>query len=138
MKKQLILLAVLLMILGGCQNKKEKEKVIENNGMIEIREDMPVKVTYSRQWIYAAEKVSSDPELIMTLLEQIRDIKLGDPSDISVMDYTDVVIFEYEDGEKVSYRFEADIYVKSSKERYACTGGLEYLRATLDYMLNQK
>ena len=138
MKKQLILLAVLLIILGGCQKKKEKEKVIENNGMIEIREDMPVKVTYSRQWIYAAEKVSSDPELIMKLLEEIRDIKLGDPSDISVMDYTDVVIFEYEDGEKVSYRFEADIYVKNSKERYVCTGGLEYLRATLDYMIKQK
>ena len=46
--------------------------------------------------------------------------------------------FEYEDGEKRSYKFEADIYVKQEKERYVVTDGLQYLRATLDYMVEQK
>ncbi|MBQ1566589.1 MAG: hypothetical protein IIZ80_01710 [Erysipelotrichaceae bacterium] len=137
MKKQLLVLMMLL-LLGGCRRRSEKEKVIENNGMLEIREDMPVKAVYSRQWIYAAEKESSDPELIMKLLQQIRDIKLGGPANISVMDYTDIIIFEYEDGEKMSYRFEADVYVKNSEERYAVIDGLQYLRETLDYMINQK
>ncbi|MBR3250430.1 MAG: hypothetical protein IKF80_01850 [Erysipelotrichaceae bacterium] len=138
MKKQLILLTMLLWMLCGCQKKKETEKVIENNGMLEIREDMPIKVTYSRQWIYAAQKESSDPELIMKLLQEIRDIKIGETTNVGVMDYTDIVIFEYEDGEKMSYRFEADVYVKNSEERYAVIDGLQYLRETLDYMISQK
>lgn len=106
--------------------------------MLEIREDMPIKVTYSRQWIYAAQKESSDPELIMKLLQEIRDIKIGETTNVGVMDYTDIVIFEYEDGEKMSYRFEADVYVKNSEERYAVIDGLQYLRETLDYMISQK
>lgn len=138
MKKQLILLTMLLWMLCGCQKKNETEKVIENNGMLEIREDMPIKVTYSRQWIYAAQKESSDPELIMKLLQEIRDIKIGETTNVGVMDYTDIVIFEYEDGEKMSYRFEADVYVKNSEERYAVIDGLQYLRETLDYMISQK
>ena len=138
MKKCIVLLAVLLAVLSGCQKKKEPETVIENNGMIEIREDMPVKVTYHRMWIYGLDKESTDPELIMQLLKQIRDIKLGESTNMGVMDYTDIIIFEYEDGEKRSYKFESDIYVKQEKERYVVTDGLQYLRATLDYMVEQK
>ena len=139
MKKLIILFSILLVVICGCQQKeKEKEKVIENNGMLEIREDMPLKVIYQRRWIYGADKESSDPELILLLLQQIRDIKIGESTTMGVTDYTDIVIFEYEDGERMSYKFEADIYVKQEKERYIVTDGLQNLRATLEYMLKQK
>ena len=139
MKKLIILFSILLVAICGCQQKeKEKEKVIENNGMLEIREDMPLKVIYQRRWIYGADKESSDPELILLLLQQIRDIKIGESTTMGVTDYTDIVIFEYEDGERMSYKFEADIYVKQEKERYIVTDGLQNFRATLEYMLKQK
>ena len=125
---------ILLIVLAGCTQKKEK--VIENSGMIEVREDMPVKAKYRRLWIYALEVETEDPDTILELLEEIRDLKLGESTKMSMTDNTNQIIFEYEDGTSMHYEFEGNIYIKNSSERYIVTGGLDQLGYTLEQLVS--
>lgn len=132
--KRYMIAVILLIVLAGCTQKKEK--VIENNGMIEVREDMPVKAKYRRLWIYALEVETEDPDTILELLEEIRDLKLGESTKMSMTDNTNQIIFEYEDGTSMHYEFEGNIYIKNSSERYIVTGGLDQLGYTLEQLVS--
>ncbi|MBP5279478.1 MAG: hypothetical protein J6Z03_03260 [Erysipelotrichaceae bacterium] len=132
--KRYMIAVILLIVLAGCTQKKEK--VIENSGMIEVREDMPVKAKYRRLWIYALEVETEDPDTILELLEEIRDLKLGESTKMSMTDNTNQIIFEYEDGTSMHYEFEGNIYIKNSSERYIVTGGLDQLGYTLEQLVS--
>ncbi|MBO7677232.1 MAG: hypothetical protein J6S49_06935 [Erysipelotrichaceae bacterium] len=132
--KRYMIAVILLIVLTGCTQKKEK--VIENSGMIEVREDMPVKAKYLRLWIYALEVETEDPDTILELLEEIRDLKLGESTKMSMTDNTNQIIFEYEDGTSMHYEFEGNIYIKNSSERYIVTGGLDQLGYTLEQLVS--
>ena len=132
--KRYMIAVILLIVLAGCTQKKEK--VIENSGMIEVREDMPVKAKYRRLWIYALEVETEDPDTILELLEEIRDLKLGESTKMSMTDNTNQIIFEYEDGTSMHYEFEGNIYIKNSSERYIVTDGLDQLGYTLEQLVS--
>ena len=132
--KRYMIAVILLIVLAGCTQKKEK--VIENSGMIEVREDMPVKAKYRRLWIYALEVETEDPDTILELLEEIRDLKLGESTKMSMTDNTNQIIFEYEDGTTMHYEFEGNIYIRSSSERYIVTDGLDQLGYTLEQLVS--
>ena len=129
-KVLLIVLMISTLVLFSCKGKEET--------MIETDNKMPIKVLYRRMWEYGLNVESDDQQIISELLDKISKIKLGEKVNMAVDDYTDLIIFEYQDGTKKMYHFEADIYVEDDDNRYLVVSGLEDVRNILNSMVEGK
>ncbi len=100
------------------------------------REDLPVAVRYDRHWMYGAVAESEDPELIASLVDAIRKIRLGAVSEYVTEDYTDFVTFTFADGSTVQLEFEAqNAVLPDGTRREVEGGGLRLLRSLLNDMM---
>ena len=126
MKKIMIMLAVLL--LCGCAVRKEE-------GKMEIREDIPVKVEYYRMWEYSAYGESEDQEYIQSIVDALKGLSVGEQTDIAVDDFGDNITLIYADGKKETYSFEAEYIVLEDGKRAKVTGNLSYLRSLLSKLI---
>lgn len=99
---------------------------------------MPVKVEYARMWEYSASGSSEDAAYIEALVDAIKRVKVGEPTDMATEDYTDVVLFTFE-GEKDPLRleFENQCWVKDQKTRYEVEG-LRDVRQLLDQLIDEE
>ncbi|MCR5094372.1 MAG: hypothetical protein K6B72_10410 [Lachnospiraceae bacterium] len=131
--------------------KKNKEKTEDNKsegdtdsakksaGIPEIwtATEMPVHLDYARMWEYGAYGETDDPELIAEAVDAIRAIRIGEPTDMCVDDYSDYLTFTFEDGSEVSLSFEEHIWVVDRETRYR-VDGLKNLRAILDPLIGEE
>ena len=60
--------------------------------------EQPVKVRYDRMWEYSDSAESSDPAVISALVDAVKALEVGEPTDTVIDDYTDVVTFFFPDG----------------------------------------
>lgn len=99
--------------------------------MIEVKdEQLPVKVMYHQMWETYTYAESTDPELIRTLLNELKDVKIGNETKMGYDDFGDSIVFEYSDGTQTKYYFEDNIYVMEDGSRYEVEG-LDPVRDTL-------
>lgn len=136
MKKYLLtILSFILTIslLAGCAGKTPTD----DGKSIEVKEDIPVKLEYSRYWEYGAFGESEDPEYIKQVLKCISALEIGEETNQGAEDFTDILVFTYADGSTVTYEFEADWIVNEDGTRNMITGGdLSGLRTLLSEMLD--
>ena len=100
-------------------------------------EEQPVRVRYDRMWIYSDYAESSDPAMIQALVDTVKALEVGDPTDMAVDDYTDVVTFFFPDDGMLRLEFEENIWVTGDGRRYHVEG-LFHVRRLLDEMLEEQ
>ena len=88
--------------------KKEEKKV-------ELPDQMPVKVTYGRRWMYGANYETEDEEIISALVKELNNIVIGEEVNYEVTDFTDLIWLYYDDGESKFFEFEEYNYVVDNK-----------------------
>ena len=100
-------------------------------------ERTPVKLRYDRMWMYSDYAETEDPELIGAVVEAVKALEVGAPSQMSVEDYTDILTFTFEDGTEFRLEFEENMWVAGEREHYE-VDGLKRLRSILDVMIEEK
>lgn len=100
-------------------------------------EGTPVKLRYDRMWMYSDYAETEDPELIGAVVEAVKALEVGAPSQMSVEDYTDILTFTFEDGTEFRLEFEENMWVAGEREHYE-VDGLKRLRGILDVMIEEK
>ena len=98
--------------------------------------EMPVKLQYDRMWIYGAYAETEDASMIADIVAAVNALKVGEPSDVFVTDYTDILTFTFADGTTLRLEFEEYNWVKNDRERYH-VDGLSPLRSLLDNLLEE-
>ncbi len=96
--------------------------------------DDPVSIRYDRLWFYGDEVETSDPEQIAAIVDAVRALSVGGPTEVCVEDYTDILTFTFADGTVSRLEFEDQIWVKDKDARYEVKG-LGRLRDVLDELL---
>lgn len=97
----------------------------------------PVKVEYDRMWVYSARGESEDPELLAELTAALQSLKVGEPSELYVTDYTDVLTFTFPGGEQYRLEFEEQQWVTAGDKRFTVEG-LDRVRSILDTLLGEE
>lgn len=97
-------------------------------------EEQPVSVRYDRLWEYSDNVESTDPVLIAEIVDAIRALEVGAPTEMAVDDYTDILTFTFRDGSTVRLEFEEQNWVTQSGERYQVEG-LSRLRNVLEDLM---
>lgn len=127
--KKMLLVAMAVAIMGACAGTQEKT--------IETRDDMPMKLAYQRMWEYSAYGECEDPAFIQTVLETIKQLKIGEETQMAAEDYADVIDFIYADGSRERYEFEAGWIVMDDGKRYEVIGSLSALRKLLGALVEE-
>lgn len=99
--------------------------------------EMPVHLRYDRMWGYGAFGETDDPELIAEAVDAIRAIRIIEPTDMSVDDYSDYLNFTFADGSETRLVFEEQIWVVDGEQRYRVEG-LKTLRSILDPLIEEE
>ena len=99
--------------------------------------EMPVRLRYDRMWEYSDDAETSDPRMIAEIVEAIKELKVGESTDIAVDDYTDILTFTCPDGGMVRLEFEEQNWVAADNTRYQVEG-LSNLRSILEEMMNEE
>ncbi len=99
--------------------------------------EMPVHLRYDRMWGYGAFGETDDPELIAEAVDAIRAIRIIEPTDMSVDDYSDYLNFTFADGSETRLVFEEQIWVVDREQRYRVEG-LKTLRSILDPLIEEE
>ena len=76
-----------------------KSSTTENNDKdIKVwdHSEMPVSLEYDRMWEYSSSADTKDPELISDIVGAIKQLSVGDETEIMTTDLTDVLNFEFE------------------------------------------
>ena len=94
----------------------------------------PVSIRYDRLWLYGDEFETNDPEQIAEIVDALRALSVGGPTEVCVEDYTDILTFTFTDGTVSRLEFEDQIWVKDKDARYEVSG-LGVLRGVLDELL---
>ena len=97
-------------------------------------EEQPVSVRYDRLWAYSDNAESTDPVMIAEIVDAIRALEVGAPTDIVVDDYTDILTFSFRDGSTLRLEFEEQNWVTQTGERYQVEG-LPRLRNVLEDLM---
>ena len=129
MKK--IILILMVLILWGCTAKEKENRM-------EVRDDVPVKLEYSRLWGYSAYGESEDQELIGNVVEALKALSIGEKSDIAVEDYGDIITLIYADGSRETYSFEAEYIVLDDGKRAVVNGDLDRVRSLLNVLVEEE
>ena len=99
--------------------------------------EQPVKVRYDRMWEYSDYTESSDPAVITALVDAVKALEVGEPTDTVIDDYTDVVTFFFPDGGMLRLEFEEENWVTSDGTRYHADG-VFYVQRLLDELLEEQ
>lgn len=129
---KLLSAACVLFLIIGCSAPQE---TVNDPTRLTIPEGMPVKVEYQRMWIYSAAGQSDDAEYISRLMTALKDIRVGEETDMAAEDYTDIIICTYADNRTVRYEFEADWIVNDDGSRNEIVSGLSEVRKILDELI---
>lgn len=140
MRKWLIMMMALL-LLAGCSAPKADSAAPAGSApaaaakdetpTVWTKDEMPVKIDYTRMWEYGAAAQSDDPAVIAELVSAIQALKVGEKSEWVTDDYTDVLTFTFADGDTLRLEFENQCWVTGNGERYEVEG-LGRVRAVLD------
>ncbi|MCR5369231.1 MAG: hypothetical protein K6E83_00800 [Clostridium sp.] len=120
----------------AAQTEAQTEAPSEGNGIWTAAE-MPVSLHYDRMWEYCAVAESTDEELISEIIESIKMLEVGEPTNMAVDDFTDRLTFTFADGSQACVEFEADFWVTDDQERYEVKG-LGKLRGLLDELMEEQ
>ena len=99
--------------------------------------EMPVRLRYDRMWEYSDYAETSDPGMIAEIVDACKALKVGEPTDMAVDDYTDILTFTFQDGGMARLEFEEQNWVAADNTRYQVEG-LSYLRSILEEMMNEE
>ena len=99
--------------------------------------EQPVSIRYDRMWEYSDFAESNDPTLIAEIVDAIRSLTVGEPTDMAVEDYTDLLTFVFPDGSTLRLEFEEQNWVTDDHVRYHVEG-LSKLRSLLDILMTEK
>ena len=99
--------------------------------------EQPVSIRYDRMWEYSDYAESKDPALIAEIVDAIRGLTVGEPTDYAVEDYTDLLTFAFPDGLTCRLEFEEQNWVTDDHARYHVEG-LQRLRSLLDILMTEK
>ena len=99
--------------------------------------EQPVSIRYDRMWEYSDYAESKDPALIAEIVDAIRGLTVGEPTDYAVEDYTDLLTFAFPDGSTCRLEFEEQNWVTDDHARYHVEG-LQRLRSLLDILMTEK
>ena len=105
--------------------------------MIWTVSDQPVSIRYDRMWEYGDYAESSDSTLIAAIVDAIRGLTVGEPTNMAVEDYTDLLTFVFPDGSTLRLEFEEQNWVTDDHVRYHIEG-LSKLRSLLDILMTEK
>ncbi len=96
--------------------------------------ETPVKLRYDRLWEYSAAAETEDAAVIADIVAALESIRVGQPSEWMVTDYTDVLCFTFADGHSLRLEFEGECWVSEDGKRYEAEG-LDTLRSRLDGLM---
>ena len=99
--------------------------------------EMPVRVRYDRMWIYSACVESDDPIMIAALVDAVKNLSVGAPTQMAVEDYTDILTFTFAGESSIRLTFEEQNWIKEENERYQVEG-LSLVRLLLDEMIEKQ
>lgn len=99
--------------------------------------EQPVSIRYDRMWEYSDYAESNDPALIAEIVDAIRGLTVGEPTDYAVEDYTDLLTFVFPDSSTCRLEFEEQNWVADDHARYHVEG-LQTLRSLLDILMTEK
>ena len=134
MKKRIAVFAIMAgLTIYGCSNQTS---VSLTTTPVEIKEEMPVKIHYSRQWEYSLEAETEDLEAIKDIVEAIRLVEIGSETQMVTMDYTDIIRLIYADGSEEVFEFEENNIVIDEK-RYEATG-IRIVREQLEKIVDEE
>ena len=100
-------------------------------------DEMPVHIRYDRMYLDSATLEIADPSRIAEIVDVIRSLKVGKPTDVTVDDYTDILTLTFEDGGMIVLEFEENNWVRPSGEKYEVEG-LYRLRSLLEETMNER
>jgi len=132
MKKKIIIAALSVSLTMFTYNCMAAEAETTDNGLW-TEEDIPVSVRYDRLDESYVSAESEDPEQIASLIDAIKELKVGELNDMETLDQGDYLTFVFEDGREVYLEFEGDNLIMEDNERYSVEG-LEKLHTIFNEM----
>ena len=99
--------------------------------------EMPVRIRYDRMWEYSDYAEISDSERIAEIVDAVKSLKVGEPTDMAVDDFTDILTFYFADGDSIRLEFEEQNLVTEDQTRYQVEG-LSELRSILDEIMSDQ
>ena len=97
----------------------------------------PVKIKYSRMWESGEYAECDDAELISEIVDELKALRVGNPTDMATDDFTDVLDFEFEDGSLGRIEIENECIVTEDNKRYEISHPekLHRIRSLLDEVI---
>ena len=96
--------------------------------------EQPVSVRYDRMWEDSDYAETSDPHMIEAIIDAVKALRAGEPTDMVVEDYTDILTFTFTGGGTLRLEFEEQNWVKDDGTR-CHVEGLSTLRNLLEEMM---
>ena len=94
----------------------------------------PVGLEYIRMWETRETAKTKDPEIISGIVDALKELSVGEETDIMTTDYTDILEFDFMGNEHERLEFEGDCWVTKDDRRYKVEG-LEKVRILLERMM---
>ena len=132
MKEKIVVTALFCAMLMPVYNCPAAEPEAADNG-IWTEEEKPVSVRYDRLDESYVSAESEDPEQIGSLIDAIRELKVGEQNEMETLDQGDYLTFTFEDGREVYLEFQGDNLVTEDNEQYSVEG-LEKLHTIFNEM----
>ncbi|MCR5603291.1 MAG: hypothetical protein K6G27_06285 [Lachnospiraceae bacterium] len=122
------------------QNDEAEETLTEaGSSVVWTFDSTPVKIKYSRMWESGEYAECDDAELISEIVEELKELRVGNPTDMATDDFTDVLDFEFEDGSLGRIEIENECLVTEDNKRYKISHPekLHRIRSLLDEVIAQ-
>ena len=132
MKEKIVVAALFCAMLMPVYNCPAAEPEAADNG-IWTEEENPVSVRYDRLDESYVSAESEDPEQIASLIDAIRELKVGEQNEMETLDQGDYLTFTFEDGREVYLEFQGDNLVTEDNGQYSVEG-LEKLHTIFNEM----
>lgn len=99
----------------------------------------PVKLKYNRMWESGQYAECDDTELISAIVDELKELRVGAPTDMATDDFTDILDFEFEDGSSGRIEIENECLVTEDDKRYEISNPekLNRIRNLLDEVIAQ-
>ncbi len=133
MKEKIIVTALFCALLMPVCNCPAAETEASSDNGIWTEEENPVSVRYDRLDESYVSAESEDPEQIASLIDAIRELKVGEQNEMETLDQGDYLTFTFEDGREVYLEFQGDNLVTEDNGQYSVEG-LEKLHTIFNEM----
>lgn len=132
---------------AGADSENKKTKEVEANetkmepAPLEVWtfDGIPVKLKYNRMWESGQYAECDDAELISEIVNALKELKVGNPTDMATDDFTDILDFEFEDGSLGRIEIENKSLVTEDDKRYEISHPekLDRIRNLLDEVISR-